>query len=37
MTALKTEQNIGRITQIIGPVIDAVFHQTRCQTSTTQL
>ena len=25
MTALKTEQNIGRITQIIGPVIDAVF------------
>jgi len=26
MTALKTEQNIGRITQIIGPVIDIVFQ-----------
>jgi F-type H+-transporting ATPase subunit beta len=25
MTALKTEQNLGRITQIIGPVIDVVF------------
>ena len=25
MTAIKTEKNLGRITQIIGPVIDVVF------------